>query len=233
MFKQMVVAVLALAPMASFAADGWSGTGEFGFVMSRGNADTDTLNAKLALKHEDAEWLQDGYILGLRSRTNGDTSAQRFEIGAKAGYKLDEQSYLFGATRYENDDFAPYDYQSTFAVGYGYKAINSESTKLSLEIGPGYKRVKPLNDDSQGKGFGRGFVDFKHKLTETTDLIDTLLVEGASDNTFIQNDFGVQVKINSSLALKAALQLRHNSDVPAGVDKTDTLTTLNVVYGFK
>jgi putative salt-induced outer membrane protein len=233
MLKQFLVAALALAPMAAVADNGWSGTGEFGLVVARGNADTDTVNAKLNLKHEDDQWLQEGYVLGLRSQQNGNANAQRFEIGAKNGYKLDERSYIIGTVRYENDDFSPFDYQSTFSVGYGYKAIDTAETKLSFEAGPGYKRVKPVDGDSEGKAFGRGYAEFKHKLTETTDLIDTLLVEGASGNTFIQNDLGLQVKINSSLALKAALQVRHNSDVPASLDKTDTLTTINVVYGFK
>jgi putative salt-induced outer membrane protein len=32
--------------------------------------------------------------------------------------------------------------------------------------------------------------------------------------------------------LKVGFQVRHNSDVLAGVKKTDTLTTTNLVYSF-
>ena len=61
-------------------------------------------------------------------------------------------------------------------------------------------------------------------------IFDTLLVEAGSDNTFVQNDIGIQVAINKTLALKAALQARHNTDVLDGIDKTDTLTTINLVW---
>ena len=78
----------------------------------------------------------------------------------------------------------------------------------------------------------RGYMDFGHQLTPTTSLYDTLLVEAGKDNTFAKNDLGVQVAMTDALALKAGLEVRHNTDVLLGVKKTDTLTTVNVVYGF-
>ena len=41
--------------------------------------------------------------------------------------------------------------------------------------------------------------------------------------------------MNERFALKAALQTRHNTDVDqaGGVRKTDTLTTVNLVYNFR
>ena len=39
--------------------------------------------------------------------------------------------------------------------------------------------------------------------------------------------------MNSHLALKAGLQARRNSDVDENTKKTDTLTTMNVVYKFR
>jgi len=39
--------------------------------------------------------------------------------------------------------------------------------------------------------------------------------------------------MNEHLALKAGWQARHNSDVADDKRKTDTLTTMNVVYKFK
>jgi putative salt-induced outer membrane protein len=39
--------------------------------------------------------------------------------------------------------------------------------------------------------------------------------------------------MNDRLALKAGWQARHNSDVADGKRKTDTLTTVNLVYTYK
>ena len=68
---------------------------------------------------------------------------------------------------------------------------------------------------------------------KTKELLDKFLVESGSDNTFVQNDIGIQVQINETLALAAAYSVRHNTDPPLGFEKTDTLTTLNLVYEIK
>ena len=78
-----------------------------------------------------------------------------------------------------------------------------------------------------------GEVDFERVLTETTKASNKLLVESGTDNTFVQNDFSLQVRILGSLALAAGYSVRYNSDPPDGFKSTDTLTTLNLVYELK
>ena len=246
MKKQLILGLLAAMPLAAAAEteNGWSGTGEFGLVMSRGNADTDTLNAKLDLKHEDEAWLHNVYVLALRAEASEVKTANRFEVGGKSGYKFNERHYIAGVVRYENDDFASYENQWTVAVTYGVNLIDSEATKLTVEVGPGFRRFDPvpfvfsevppivIDPESDSDFMLRGFADFKHQFNESTAIYNTFLAESGEDNTFMQDDIGVMVKMNASLALKAGFQFRRNSDVPFGVDKTDTLTTVNVVYGF-
>jgi len=60
-----------------------------------------------------------------------------------------------------------------------------------------------------------------------------LLVESGSDNTFTQFNTGIAVAMNESFALKFGFEVRNNSDVPPSVsEKTDTTTTMNLVYNF-
>jgi len=73
---------------------------------------------------------------------------------------------------------------------------------------------------------------YEQKLTDTTSLKNKLIVEAGEANTFLSNELAVQVKIKTRLSLAAGLGVRHNTDPPQGRDKTDTLTTLNLVYGF-
>jgi putative salt-induced outer membrane protein len=258
----LTAAVLAVLPVCAFADDGWSGAGELGFAASRGNAKSENLNAKLTFKKEDDQWKDNFYLTALRSKgevtvaTLGaggqlqnvktyETTSNRYEAGASVGYKLDERSYIVGALRYENDDFSPFDYQAVVSVGYGYTVLKNTSDELSLEVGPGYKRYRPIDTvdtsvtpplvtshDAQGEMVGRGLVAYKHSFTDTTSFVDTFLVEAGGDNTFMQNDAGLQVAINKSFALKVGYQVRNNSDVAPGTKKTDQLITTNLVYNF-
>ena len=79
---------------------------------------------------------------------------------------------------------------------------------------------------------GRGMMDFKHQFNDNVAFYDNLLVESGKDNTFARNDVGVMVKMTDALALKAGVETRYNTDVLPGIKNTDTLTTVNVVYGF-
>jgi putative salt-induced outer membrane protein len=178
---------------------------------------------------------------------NYETTANRYEAGASVGYKLDERSYIVGALRYENDDFSPFDYQAVVSIGYGYTALKNDTDELSFEIGPGYKRYRAVDTlvtsgdppvtsvirhDSDGDVVGRGLIAYKHDFTDTTSLVDTLLIEAGQDNTFLQNDAGLQVAMSKKLALKVGYQVRHNSDVAPGLESTDQLITTNLVYSF-
>lgn len=264
------IALLAALPFGAVAAEdgGWSGSGEVGFAASRGNAKSENLNAKLQFAKEDENWKHNFYLTALRSKgevktadidysTNPptlvnlksyETTANRYEAGASSAFKLDERSYIVGALRYENDDFSPFEYQAVASIGYGYTLLKNQRDELSFEVGPGYKRYRPIDVygpeidengsllrhrfDSDGEIVGRGLVAYKHNFSDTTSFVDTLLIESGSDNTFIQNDAGLQVAINKAFALKVGYQIRRNTEVAPGIKKNDQLLTTNLVYNF-
>ena len=254
MNKPIALAIVLLCgtPLTTQAQDaaptGWTGTGELGLALARGNARSENLNGKLAFTNEDAEWKHNYYLSVLRSKgeVTGDfdgdgvaeesfeLNANRYEAGASSAIKVNEVSSWLVALRYENDDFAPFESQATFSMGYGHNFIKSDETTLSAEIGPGYRRAKSASTgETESNVIVRGLLDYKHKLTDNTSLYNTLLIESGSDNTFGQDDFGVQVAMNEAFALKAGMQVRHNTDVGPGIEKTDTLTTVNLVYNIK
>jgi putative salt-induced outer membrane protein len=247
----LVAALLAALSLPAHAEEpqrGWHGTGELGIAAARGNARSESLNGKLGLTNEDDHWKHEYSLSALRAKgeVTGDfdgdgvaeesfeLNANRIEAAASSALKVDETSSWFAALRHERDDFAPYEYQSTFALGYGHDFIENERTTFTTEIGPGYRRAKNASTGEIESGaILRGKLDYKQALTANTQLFNTLLVESGSDNTFAQNDAGVSVAMNEAFALKAGVRLRHNTDVGPGIDKTDTLTTLNLVYDLK
>jgi putative salt-induced outer membrane protein len=249
-------AILLALPITALAADappqGWSGSGEAGLSVASGNTKSQNLNAKLNIKFNDEQWKDEFYVTALRNKadtpTGYDLTANRYEAGASMGYKFDERSYIVGAARYEHDEFSPYDYQYIVSVGYGYQILKNASDELAVEVGPGYKVAQPtsflvpntspppdfirVDPDSESGLVARGKLDYKHSFSDTVAFVDTFVIESGSDNTFMQNDAGLAVKVNSKLALKVGYQVRHNSDVEPGFKKTDTLMTTNLVYNF-
>ncbi|HLQ13946.1 MAG TPA: DUF481 domain-containing protein [Steroidobacteraceae bacterium] len=233
-------------PQAWSASDtDWKGKGELGLVLARGNTTSDTLNAKAELTKTLDPWKHTvGFSLlrgSARDPVTGidNTTGNRFEVHGQSDYKLSDRSYAFGSARYENDHFAPYDYQAVLSAGYGYKLIDSAATKLAADAGAGYRRQKDrLTGEQLGNAVFRGSVDYEQTLNASTKLYNKFLVESGSANTFLQNETGVQVSMTDRLALSLSYLLRHNSDVPAAappapqLKKTDQLSTANLVFSF-
>jgi len=261
MRNTLIALALVAAGAGTARADNWTGTGELGLALARGNSDSDTVNARVSLKRESDPWLYEASLGALRAKGEVDrtlpdgsvvrdkvTNANRYDVGGKLGYKLSERAYVFGTARYDDDDFAPYQWQSVLSAGFGYHLIKSEATQLSAEVGPGFRRYQPaslvvvnpdpppaqvsVDPDAQSDAVARGALTLKHKLTANTELANALLVESGGGRTFVQNDLGVTVKMSEKLALKTGLQLRYNSNTTPGVDSTDKLFTTNIVVGF-
>jgi putative salt-induced outer membrane protein len=226
--------ILAIGGLASgTAAADWSGKGTFGGVLARGNTETETINLNVDIENKIDVWTHKAGASMLRTVTDDVTSADRWELRGESQYSLTDRSYLFGALRYEDDAFTDYDYQATLSGGYGYRFIANDTTKLEGQIGIGYREAElQLTGEQQDDAILRGAINYEHKLTATTLVYDRFLVESGSENTFVQNALGVEVKINDSFALGLDYSVRHNTEVLPGTDETDQVLTANLVYGF-
>jgi putative salt-induced outer membrane protein len=239
----VLLPILALGAVTPAYAD-WTGKGEAGLVISSGNTETETANAKVAVAHERDKWKNSFGLSALYASDDIGATAQRWEAIAQSDYNFSPKTFWFGAGRYEDDRFSGFEYQATISTGLGRKFIDTDRTKFVGTAGVGYK-VFETRDAFDEAGLlieegareddiiFRGTLDFDHKLTDTTTLIDKFIVEAGADNTFYQNDIALQVRIYSALALAVGYSVRHNTDPPIGFEKTDTLTTVNLVYEVK
>lgn len=236
------------APATPPPAPKLTGGGELGFASAHGNSTTESFNGRLDLTYTDGgQWRHSASLFGLRSRAEYSkkqedgsivrdrrTTANRYTVNANSAYLMDHRGTLNTALRHEEDDFGTYSRQQSLSLSYGNRVIENERAHLDLQIGPGYRRsFDTLEGRTESSLIGRGLIDLRYSLTDNTEIVNKLLVESGEYNTFAQNDLGVSVTMNSHLALKAGWQARHNSDVAPDIKKTDTLTTMNVVYRFK
>ena len=245
-----VIGALAIvAPIAARADDppsGWSGKGQLGYVMSRGNSDADSANAALDVNLVTEKWKHTLSLDGLYGRSAGITSADRWDAREQSDYTISARVFAFGAVSYQDDMFSGFQYQASGSAGIGYKFIDSSSTKFAAQVGVGYRSLRPeqlIKDDSgavvqripgetASEAVATAGIDFDHQFNASTKLSDELLVESGSSNTSTQNDLALEVKMSKKLSLAAGFGVRDNSKPPAGLKRTDTVTTLNLVYAF-
>jgi putative salt-induced outer membrane protein len=242
--RRWVFAATLVAAAVPAHAD-WTGKGEAGLVIASGNTDTETANAKIQLTSETTNWKNTFGGAALYASDEDGKTANRWEAFGQADWKFTERNFLFGAARYEEDEFSGFEYQATASGGIGRRFIDNDRTKLIGTAGAGYKFLETRDSfdpdtgalleegESESEVVFRGTLDLDHKFTATTSLLNKFIVESGSDNTFVQNDLSLQVKMTDVLALAVGYSVRHNTKPPAEFKKTDTLTTINLVYEIK
>jgi len=233
MTKNLVLGLVAVAMTgtSSAALADWTGKGELGGSFASGNSENEAVNAALEMKGSYGKWAHTLGFAGNYGNDGTDTTAQRWELRGQTQYEFSDRAYGFGAARYEDDRFSAYDYQASLSGGLGYKFVDNDRTKFWVQGGPGYRFAEFRDTGESEDGLIlRGDLGLDHQLTETTKIVERFLVETGSDNTYLQNDIGLQVTINGALALRLGYQVRHNTDVLPGTEKTDTLTTIGLIY---
>jgi len=227
------MAVLVGAPGLAQELD-FSGSGELGLVLNRGNSDSESANAKVEVLLERENWSNESTASGVYSRDSGETSANRFVLANRTDYQFGGHRYAVGALRYDRDRFSGFRYQASAALGYGYRLIDTEVHRLRIEAGPGFRMTEDrATNKKDDEAIARGFFDYRWNVSETTQFNNKLLIEAGSDNTFAENATSLSVAINSRVSLKTGITVRHNTDVDPGKKKTDLLSTVNLVYNFK
>ena len=223
----------------------WTGKGEAGLVISSGNTNTETANAKVQLTNETDNWKNMAGAAALYASDEEGKAANRWEVFGQSDWKFTERNFLFGAGRYEQDEFSGFRYQATASYGIGRRFLDSPNTKMVGTLGAGYKFLETRDSfdeetgvliaegESSNEVVFRATVDLEHTFTATTSLINKFIVESGANNTFAQNDLSLQVKMTDVLALAVGYSVRHNTDPPAEFQETDTLTTINLVYEIK
>ncbi len=241
--KTILVGSLFLSAASAFAQDeedagelGWSGAGEFGFVSTTGNTETVALNAKLNFILQQEMWRHRFSGTALNTSENGTTDNERYTAEVQSDRILSEKSWLFGAFRWDADKFGSYDPQMSLTAGYGRQLMKSENHELRGEIGAGYKKLEEtVSGDSSTDLIARFLLDDSWQIFKTTLWTNRLLVETGSSNTFTQFNTGLAVSMTEKFAVKLGFEVRHNTDVPQGIEdqeNTDTITSANLVYNF-
>jgi len=242
LIKVVLASALFLLATSVFAQDdaeeetplGWTGVGELGYVKTSGNTDSSALNLKLEFVKTTEHWRYRFAGTALTTSEDGTKDNERYTAEAQADRKLNDKSYVFGVYRYDADKFGAYDPSQSVTAGYGRQLMNSEKHILKGEIGAGYRSQKEtITGEKFDDAIIRILLDDSWQIFETTAWTNRLLIETGSNNTFTQWNTGVAVSMTEKFALKLGFELRNNTTVPPGdSEKTDTVTSANLVYKF-
>jgi len=236
--KKYITAFAIALPTLVNAADEpgnneWKGEGELGFTQTSGNTESKSLNAKLGVVKKHHKWTHKANLEALQASINGTESTNRTIADARTEYEFGKKTYTFAGLRYEEDKFSGYDYQSSVSLGFGNQFLKNDNYELDASLGLGYRRLKDTATSVvSGDGIITGNLNYLYKISKYATFKEKILIEAGDANTYTEAETSLKMKINGNLASKIAYTIKQNSTVPAGTKKTDTVTTIALVYGF-
>ncbi len=230
---------------------------QLGVLLTSGNTDSSSLKAKLDVKQELARW-RNRYILealykeddvlvevGGETIRESQVSAEKYFASTQADYKLNNENrgfFVFGS--YEVDQFSGYEYQAALAAGYSDRLFQTPRAYFDYSIGPGmsFTRTEAIFDNagnlvsdevSDESAMLRVSALYEFAFNDNTKFTQTFSSDIALEseaNTKTRSESALTATLTESFAMKAALTISHNTEVPEDRVSRDTQTSITLVY---
>ena len=185
------------------------------------------------LVYRENDWTHNFEFDALSSRQDGTGKAERYFIGNKSDYALmNENQYLYALASFTDDRFSGFNYQAIMSLGYGQYFVRNDSVNLEGFTGIGYRENDVKLTGTQGEAVFTLGEKFDWEISESSSITQAFTADIGDKRTITKFDIGIESNIMGQISTKIALSIRNNSDVPLGIKKTDTQTSISLVYTF-
>lgn len=203
-----------------------------GFVNTSGNTETATFNTEFLVVYRVDNWTHNGKFQALGASEDSVTSAERYFMEDKSDFALDENQYVYARADYTDDRFSGFDYQAAGSGGFGRYFTKTDELSLQGFAGAGYRQNSITNAGSEGEAILTLGQDLAWQISNNAALTQSFISDVGNDLTISRFEVGLESNIIDRVATRIAFQARNTSKVPVGNKKTDTLTSVALVYTF-
>ncbi|MGL4712927.1 MAG: DUF481 domain-containing protein, partial [Shewanella sp.] len=206
--------------------------------LNTGNTESSSFNGRTQLIYDTEKTKQEATLKAYFASEKTQTTSEKYELQLQSNYKL-TKGYIFGRGDFTWDQFGSYTQIYTISSGYGFNAISNYKTKLSFELGPGYRYNLPAvsvdipNPDAEKDVILRTAAKFSQKLQEYSSLNADLTAEVGKNNNTLTLDMNYKNLVFQDWAFKIGVNIKYTEVVPEGSQPMDTITTFNLLYTFR
>ena len=223
------------------ADDSWKISAELGALITTGNTESSSLFTKISAAHKIGKW-ENKYTFNVLTKEDDITddegnkssqkTAEQYSLTGQGDYSLGENSAAFVFGSYTNTKFSSYKQYTTLAGGYSFRPVNKDTVTVDLNVGPGFTETETQEGVVENGAVVRGSLALAWKISETATFEQNVSVEAADFNTRTTAQSALVSSINSTIQMKFGFALTTDTDVPDGLEKTDTETSATIVVSF-
>ncbi|HEV7816375.1 MAG TPA: DUF481 domain-containing protein [Janthinobacterium sp.] len=220
----------------------WHTSAELGAISTSGNTAGTSVTGKIDARQELEVWSNEYIVSGYYKEDDNTlddgqqvrtTSADRYELSARAAYKLlQDGKKLFVLVSHVSDKFGAYTKYSSISAGHSSEWYKSADKTLDVDLGPGYFSGKHADGSAEQGLTVRAAAALKWQLSQSAVFSQTLSVERGTSNTHSTAETALSTKINGTMQMKAAFAARSDTNAPGAKKNTDTQTSVTLVYSF-
>lgn len=205
---------------------------ELGAIFTSGNTEDENIQFGGNVNWIRDEWNYGFSIDGFRAATEGELTAQRIYYVTSANYAISDTSFILTQLTYDDDRFSGYDSQSDISVNYGRNLFtNKTNMAMTLNIGLGMRQSRSEAEDFD-EAIVRMAVDYDWTMLETVTFHQELSSVAGNETSIFRSETSIETQILDNLSLKFSINIKHQTEVPDGREKTDTETSLTFVMNF-
>ncbi len=217
---------------ASEQETGWVGSFSLGAIFTSGNTETRHLNGGIKQKIADERWSHEVEASLLRHDTPEKVTAERYLGNYKAAYRYRPRMEIFVDFRGLKNRFAGYDFQLYETMGYRLTLVDKPKDTFKVEAGYGFTQMREIDEVKEQTTVLRLEYEYIHQFENKNQFSTDLLALAAEDNTHFHSETKVKAPLLWNIAIEFSIKVNHNTIVPDNKEKTDTTTTIGLVYDY-
>jgi putative salt-induced outer membrane protein len=213
----------------------WSGEVQLGGLYQTGSSPLDTVTAAAKLGYASGRWENTADLTYDFVNDSGTTTTRRFVARNQTKYNVTERWYGTSRLRFVDDKNDGFQWQTFELVGPGYRIFDTDTLKLTVEAGPGFRqaRERSANGGSVNNDLvGWAGTDFAWQITDGTKFTNSFSGTGNAKRVQVDNMTALTLKIVDDFSARLSYEVRHDTDPGDDADKTDTTAKATLVYDF-
>lgn len=220
----------------------WNTEVEFGYQAHTGNSNSRSLNSRLNAEYTEGRHRTSGEWKYYLLYKDGEEDKRQSTYTAQSDYKLGAKTYLYGSFKGVDSRYSAYFKDYTLSGGLGYQFSNTDVLTLELEVGPGFRYQEPnldeIDDDdiifpeTVQEGIFRGNLNTTWQALDNLSVSADLTIVSGKSNTRTDTDISVTNNITEDIALKLSHSRQYHDKVPDGLEKADSIFSINLLFLF-
>ncbi len=166
--------------------------------------------------------------------SNNEVDKRNWLGSMKYDFFVTKKIYTYLQTLFEHDAFQDLDLRTTAGAGLGYQFLETERTKLFVELGPSYFNENYKEADDRSYLSGRWSVGFNHDLLPARIKVfhrhEGYYGITESEGVYIRSEQGVRLALVRNFFLNFQVDYSFRSDPQPGIKSSDTLYILGLGY---